>query len=431
MNADKNILVLSTWDNQGSGSAAYYISNFLNRSGYSVTLLVRDRSHNDQFVRQVHRKQASILSRFQRSLITRLNTKFSSSVLLDSKYAFLQFKEADSYVSASEILSSISGKPDIIITGLISGFVNTTVLRNLYEQTKANIYMLSVDMAPITGGCHYAWDCTGYQNTCSDCPAILDERFKNQASINLSIKKTNIEAANISLLAGSAAIQEQANRSTLFKRQLHYYVTNGCVDMKMFTPANRNIAKKVFGLEHAKKVIFCGAAYSNDPRKGFEYLIKAMHHLWEISDFELRKNTYILIASQHISDDLSEKIPFPLHIIDFIKDNRLLSLAYQASDVFVCPSVQDAGPLMVAEALACGTPVVGFDIGYMKELVINGKNGYKVALGDTIKMAECAKSILLLNADQYAQFSREATEKIEESSSERYLMSVLDQLING
>jgi glycosyltransferase involved in cell wall biosynthesis len=51
-------------------------------------------------------------------------------------------------------------------------------------------------------------------------------------------------------------------------------------------------------------------------------------------------------------------------------------LVYAAADVFVAPSVQENLPNTVMEALACGTPCVGFKIGGMPDLIEHQLNGY-------------------------------------------------------
>ena len=41
---------------------------------------------------------------------------------------------------------------------------------------------------------------------------------------------------------------------------------------------------------------------------------------------------------------------------------------YNAVDLFVIPSMEDNLPNTIMEAMACGTPCVGFDVGGIPEL---------------------------------------------------------------
>lgn len=54
---------------------------------------------------------------------------------------------------------------------------------------------------------------------------------------------------------------------------------------------------------------------------------------------------------------------------------KKLCLIYSAADVFVIPSIEDNLPNTALESLACGTPVVGFNIGGIPDMVIENVNG--------------------------------------------------------
>jgi glycosyltransferase involved in cell wall biosynthesis len=55
-----------------------------------------------------------------------------------------------------------------------------------------------------------------------------------------------------------------------------------------------------------------------------------------------------------------------------------MNMAYSASDVFVISSVEDNLPNTVIESLLSGTPVIGFNIGGVRDMIIDGENGYLV-----------------------------------------------------
>jgi glycosyltransferase involved in cell wall biosynthesis len=60
---------------------------------------------------------------------------------------------------------------------------------------------------------------------------------------------------------------------------------------------------------------------------------------------------------------------------------------YSAADVMIVPSRQDAFPQTATEALACGTPVVAFDVGGLSDIVIHRKNGWLAPPLDTDDLA--------------------------------------------
>lgn len=61
---------------------------------------------------------------------------------------------------------------------------------------------------------------------------------------------------------------------------------------------------------------------------------------------------------------------------------------YAASDIYVSPSSWESFGLPFAEAMACGKPVIGFDVSAIKELIVDEYNGYKVPYPDIRKMAD-------------------------------------------
>ncbi len=427
----KKILLLSTWDNQGSGNYLYKISKFLLEAGYEVILAVRDKSRTDSFVIKVPDLQKSIPQKIHTSLSYRINTRFGSGFEVLTEYCFLNIDEKEKLVSSERIIDILPFTPDLIVAGLVGEFVNTTTLAELKEKTKADVYVLTVDMGHLTGGCHYAWDCTGYQTDCRDCPAILTESQKDRARQNLTIKLKNVAQAEIKVIAGSGWTLEQAKRSALFKSQKIIYNINSCIDTHLFNDKHRGYAKRIFDLPEDAKIIFTGSTFTHDKRKGISYFVEALKHLWEAADEKTRKTTLVMIAGNHtVKNELIEQIPFQKELIDYIKDQKLLALAYQASDIFVCPSVEDSGPMMVSEALACGTPVVGFEMGVTSNMVINGFNGYKAELKNSEDLARGIFEILSLPKEKYEEYSRNAIYQVEKYSSIKTLTDVFGKILS-
>ncbi len=95
-------------------------------------------------------------------------------------------------------------------------------------------------------------------------------------------------------------------------------------------------------------------------------------------------------------------------------DQKILPNLYAAADVFCLPSTFETQGVVMLEAMASGTPVVGADYLAISEIISNGKNGEKFAPGD---YTECAKKIenVLNNTGRYkhgavntaAEFSKE------------------------
>jgi glycosyltransferase involved in cell wall biosynthesis len=79
-------------------------------------------------------------------------------------------------------------------------------------------------------------------------------------------------------------------------------------------------------------------------------------------------------------------------------NSSVITELFRRADVFVLPSRGDCTPLAVAEALACGLPVVTTPIGGMPELVRHGENGLLVPPADPQQLAR-ALSVLVDQPD--------------------------------
>jgi glycosyltransferase involved in cell wall biosynthesis len=75
----------------------------------------------------------------------------------------------------------------------------------------------------------------------------------------------------------------------------------------------------------------------------------------------------------------------------------LKAIAFSATDLFIFPTRADNLPLVLQESMACGTPIVSFNIGGVPDLVRPGETGYLAAPEDT---ADFRHGIIALLEDQ-------------------------------
>lgn len=80
-----------------------------------------------------------------------------------------------------------------------------------------------------------------------------------------------------------------------------------------------------------------------------------------------------------------------------INNEKKLINFYRNSDFFINQSIQDAGPTMVSEFLACGIPVISFDIGMSKDLIKNDFNGYLIKEKSSIALAKILRKCLFIS----------------------------------
>jgi glycosyltransferase involved in cell wall biosynthesis len=87
-------------------------------------------------------------------------------------------------------------------------------------------------------------------------------------------------------------------------------------------------------------------------------------------------------------------LPFAVDYLGWIDDDLHLRLVYNAADLLVGPSLQDNFPNVFVEAMACGLPAVGFDVGGIPEIVKHGERGYIAKARDTVDLCDGIQYVL-------------------------------------
>ena len=140
-------------------------------------------------------------------------------------------------------------------------------------------------------------------------------------------------------------------------------------------------------LKTNKKIILFGAVNSTeDSNKGSRYIEETI----KLLDDE----KYMLVVFGNKDGYKLNTGKMEAKYLGYIYEEEELAKIYNIADVFVAPSEQESFGYTVGEALACGTPVVAFDIGGIKDQIKSGENGY---LADLYDCKDLYKGIELLN----------------------------------
>jgi glycosyltransferase involved in cell wall biosynthesis len=273
----------------------------------------------------------------------------------------------------------------------VRGLVSSAQLDALAAGGTPIVWTL-MDLAPMTGGCHYTHGCDRYAARCGRCPRIGSRHAWDASRRTWRRRSRHYRRAPLTAVACNRWTAERARRSSLLA-EVRCEIIPLAVDTGTFRPLDRRLAREVLGLPRDARLVFCGALDIGQERKGLRPLLEALGHLRHGASAASAPPISLVTAGRH-DFGAREALPFPHHHLGLLGDDRSLALAYQAADIFVSPSIEDAGPMMVSEALACGTPVAAFEVGSALDLVRPGETGALAALGDAAGLARAMGELL-------------------------------------
>ncbi len=174
------------------------------------------------------------------------------------------------------------------------------------------------------------------------------------------------------IVATSHWLADMARASSLFRDQRIEVIPNG-IDTDKYKPLDKAAARAAYNLPQDKRLILFSAVNAvSDKRKGGQFLIPALQSLAANGWSDSAELVIIGASRPEIPLDLG----LPVHYVGHLHDEISQVLLYSAADVVVAPSVQENLSNTVLEALACGIPVVAFDVGGMPDMIDHQSNGY-------------------------------------------------------
>jgi len=390
------VTFLSTTESQGGAAKAVNrLHHEINSiKDISSSMIVKTKSSTDPNVRIDYGSKKSVLRSFLSPYLDRLIAKFVGA----NKRGLMSCG-----LFGSRGCSKFEISTDVIcLTWVMGGYLSVKDISQILSLGLPIVWRLS-DLWPLTGGCHYSYDCSGFKNSCNNCPEINKKMFNFLSSYVLAMKIKSWSTQNLILVAPSFWMKKMVESSTLFS-EVDCRVIHTGVDLKVFKTIDMHDARKTLGIKTSNRLILFGAADAvGDERKGLRYLIEALKLMLEKqNDFSL-----VIFGTRNIPEGLEGVESFPLGIIH---DDTLLATAYCACDVFVAPSIEENLANTVIESLACGTPVVAFDVGGMPDMVDHGKNGYLAHARDSFDLMNGISWVLDSGANSLRKHARKKAE---------------------
>ena len=178
---------------------------------------------------------------------------------------------------------------------------------------------------------------------------------------------------NINIIAPTKWMALCVQQSKLMKK-FNVKVIPYPIDTKFWCPLDKKNSKSNFQLDINKKYLMLMISYAEFSWKGGDLFLQSLDYLTK----DIRDILEIILLGNPSPKFKKMLINKKIKVNDFsyVIDHNELKKLYNASDLIVIPSRVDNLPLKALEASACGLPIVSFNIGGMKDLVIHNKNGW-------------------------------------------------------
>jgi len=212
--------------------------------------------------------------------------------------------------------------------------------------------------------------------------------------------------------ADSLIYPSEMARSLLNKlgraNQPSYIISNGVnIDKFKIFPVG-NFYERFNIPDNKIKLLFVGRLF---PEKSIDTLIKAIPHI--IKEY---KNIHLMIVGAGYLRPQLEKLVCNLKVDQYVTFLGLISeediiLAYNASDIFVLPSIAELEGMAVLEAMACGKPIIIANSKESASRFFVEDNGF---LFETLNHKDLAEQVLKLitDADLRRKMGKVSLEKV-------------------
>lgn len=405
------VLIINTYDNGGAANACLRLHEGLLKEGIDSKVLLyrRDKplQQTFQFDRTIKPKNKfQILKQKGVRYLQRLGILNQSVTTKKQRFkkhrapGLELFSFPDSNFDITD--SALYQEADIINLHWVANFLDYESF--FRKNTKPVVWTLH-DMNPFTGGEHYLETSLGMDASGFPITRNISEIEKRIFKENLTLKVEAIQAVtDLNIVAPSKWLCTEAENSLVFKSKKVFCIPYG-INADVYQPRDRNYSRNILNLQEDKTVILFVADSIKNHRKGYTYLLRALE--------KMQRDDIVLCAVGSKKGVLnSQSNVFELGTI---YDERLMSMVYSAADVFVIPSLMDNLPNTVLESLMCGTPVIGFPVGGIPDMVQHGVNGY---LTENISAPDLLKTLnkFLKNPNVFNRSSirNEAVKKYDE-----------------
>jgi glycosyltransferase involved in cell wall biosynthesis len=243
-----------------------------------------------------------------------------------------------------------------------------------------------------TGHCAYPLGCQRWRSGCGKCGLLHvppEAKLRDATRRNWQSKAALVRQCRFYIASATQQMIDLARSSLLAPAIVDARVIPYGIDLNVFRPASQVEARQQLGIPlDAFVLMFAGKSVRSNPFKDYETICKATASL------RLERKVWLLAVGE-AGDEESHGQTVVRHV-PFIDSPQHMALHFQAADVYLHAAHNEVFGLVIAEALACGVPVVATAVDGIPEVFNDGEHGLLVPRRDAPAMAQ---AVVRLSAD--------------------------------
>ncbi|QVJ81885.1 Glycosyltransferase involved in cell wall bisynthesis [Prevotella sp. khp1] len=314
-------------------------------------------------------------------------------------YFFFYAKELNPPVSVDRVLKKIQKSYDLVYIVFWQELLSFATISALYDKLHCQFHFQCVDYSPMSGGCHFTGDCLRYQTGCGLCPAICSIKENDFTKWNVTYRSRVYKKVR-PIVYGNSYMNRFYRKSFLLGEYDRLETVLPVVDVDKYCPQDPIKCREKYCIgENKTFILLFGSQSLYDERKGISYLLQSLRLFHDKLSSEDRKRVLLVLIGRDI-EPIKEQLCFDYLYLGYVKATDLPDI-YSMSSVFLSPSVNDAGPSMVNQAMACGTPIIAFEMGTALDVVKGQCTGYCAKLRDAKDFANGINNIFNMLVPEY------------------------------
>ncbi len=293
------------------------------------------------------------------------------------------------FFSTNKLISKIKKeKPDIVHLHCINGyFVNIYRLISFLKKSGIKTVLTLHAEFMHTANCGHAYECEKWKSGCGKCPRLRKETGSyliDGTGRSWKKMKKAFDTFNDNLIVTSVSpwLMGRAVQSPILSDKRHVVVMNG-LDTEIFKIYDTQDLREKHGIKDEKVVFHATPVFSDDIKhqKGGYYVIELAKKL---------PNVKFIVAGNYTE---GIKVPDNMILLGRVSNQTELAKYYSMADLTVITGRKETFSMILAESMACGTPVVGFFAGGPETIAIKDYSDF-AEFGDVEALYALAKNRL-------------------------------------